>query len=100
MLGRSGTFYRAGYLCRQANDWPDGSDEQTGMMPEDVEMQAGPDSSTAQRKTSAVPTEQGDASGVAAQSSGSELQEPQQIFAFTAPWRMTATTDVSLSHDE
>ena len=100
MLGRSGTFYRAGYLCRQANDWPDGSDEQTGMMPEDVEIQAGPDSSTAQQKTSAAPAEQGDASGVAAQSSGSELQEPRQIFAFTAPWRMPATTDVSLSHDE
>ena len=100
MLGRSGAFYRAGYLCRQANDWPDGSDEQTGMMPEDVEMQAGPDSSTAQQKTSAAPAEQGDVSGVAAQSSGSELQEPRQIFAFTAPWRMPATTDVSPTHVE
>jgi hypothetical protein len=29
MLGRSGTFYRAGYLCRRANDWPNDTDGQT-----------------------------------------------------------------------
>ena len=100
MLGKSGRYYRAGYLARRANDWPDGTDGQTDVMPEDVEMQAGPDSSTAQLKTSSAPMAQGDASGVAPQSSGSDLQEPQQIFAFTAPWQTPGPTDVSPSHDE
>ena len=100
MLGKSGRYYRAGYLARRANDWPDGTDGQTDVMPEDVEMQAGPDSSTAQLKTSSAPMAQGDASGVAPQSSGSDLQEPQQIFAFTAPWQTPGPTDISPSHDE
>lgn len=100
MLGRSGTFYRAGYLCRRANDWPDGRNAQTNVRPEDVEMQAGPESSTAQQETSTGPTGQGDASGAAPQSSGSGFSEPQQISAFIAPWRPQGMTGVSQSPDE
>ena len=100
MLGESGRYYRAGYLARRANDWPDGTDGQIDVMPEDVEMEVGPDASTAQQKTSSTPTEQDDASGVAPQSSGSGLLEPQQISAFAAPWRPQETTDSSQFHDE
>jgi hypothetical protein len=43
MLGRSGTFYRAGYLARRANDWPDGTDGQADTQddPEQAQTVAG-----------------------------------------------------------
>ena len=100
MLGKSGGYYRAGYLARRANDWPDGTDAQTDVMPEDVEMQAGPDSSTAQQKTSSALAGQGDASVLAPQSSGSGLLEPQQISAFATPWLQQEPGDTSQSHNE
>lgn len=51
MLGRSGAFYRAGYLCRRANDWPDGTDGQT----EDTQD----DNATAQTAIDSPSTPQG-----------------------------------------
>ena len=56
MLGRSGAFYRAGYLCRRANDWPDGTDGQTEDTQDDhSRAQTTMDSSSTQQDSPASP---------------------------------------------
>jgi hypothetical protein len=40
MIGKSGKYYRAGYLARQAGDWPDGTDSQAQVKPDSAPAQA------------------------------------------------------------
>ncbi len=39
MIGKSGKYYRAGYLARKAGDWPDGTDNQAQVKPDSAPAQ-------------------------------------------------------------
>jgi hypothetical protein len=69
MIGKSGKYYRAGYLARQAGDWPDGTDSQAPVKPDSAPAQ------TAQSQTN-TPVPAGPQAGTAATAADPSVNAP------------------------
>src|ERR1700761_9467312 len=94
MLGKSGKYYRAGHLARQANDWPDVQDVQEEEK-DDVPVQATPFSSLLEQDSPVAPVVQQDASWNSPQFSDVFFFQPPQIPAF-APLEEPQKTENTL----
>jgi hypothetical protein len=95
MLGKSGKYYRAGHLARQANDWPDATNGQEEDL-DDAPMQATPSSSLlGQQDSPAVPAVQQDVPQNSPQFSDAFSFTPSQMSAF-APLERSQKTENAL----